>query len=1187
MFVKRLELIGFKSFAERSELEIAPGVTAVVGPNGSGKSNIADAIRWVLGEQSIRTLRGNKLEDIIFAGSDSRKPVNYAEVRLLFDNSDRTLPVDFSEVSVSRRVYRSGDSEFYINQAACRLKDISELFMDTGMGHEAYSIIGQGRIEEILSNKPEDRRGIFEEAAGIVKFKVRRREAEKKLLDADQSLVRVRDLIAELFLQLTPLEERSKVAVAYRDLLAQAEQLSAIVLTAEFDELFGKHGQWSERIASLENELAEIAVSESTAESKLIRVRANLEESEQLVSRVQADRLDATASVEKNEGDLRVHAERKANLEHQQQENLQFISRIHKEMDAIQSELELLVIRQSELDATAESLRTELKRYQEERLSKNRLQQLRKELAETRSQLIEQMRQQATDRNELHNAEQQLAQLLKRVDRANTELSLAEEEMAGLVLQQEQKEAESLSLKAELEQLDQEKQQHLLCFQEAKNEKTALQQKVERIQKSQNDLESRRRALQGMHDNRQGFANGPKSVLNAVKNGRLDGIIGAVSDLFKVKKEWETAIETALGGSVQNVVTSTEEAARKAIAFLKKNNLGRATFLPLAVLSGRQIPFKDKQEAGLSAGFVGVASELVEVEPRLTAVAEFLLGQVLVVGNLEEANAIAAKLHYRYRIVTLEGDVVHPGGSMTGGSQNNRGSGLLALHREIEEIQVHWQDVERQLQLVRGEVETAMQKEQDIQKGWGLLEERHRQMGQTIRDKENEWHLQAITYERQAEHVKALRHEVARLQEEYEAYQLQRSQFEEEVTAIETQVSVTEQTIFQLEQQITEEEAKQEEHQDEWTEWRVKLAESEEALRSIEASRQRLNQDLAQHRIQEEEGLTTLRSLEGRMELHEKEERRLLAERDKWRSQLTKVEEALKSALAVRQEHSDAFGDVDAQVQTIRNVRRQKEGQLHEWQVQLGKWSVELSTKENELREKHGIGIELARTRYPLTQPLAESKRQLASLREELKQYEGVNLGDIEEYERLRERHRFLAEEESDLQQAQTQLRELIAEMDAEMGKRFMETFMQVRTHFQEVFQTLFGGGRADLRLTGSGDPLTDGVDILAEPPGKKLQILSLLSGGERALTALALLFSILKVRPVPFCVLDEVEAALDEVNVARFAEFLKQFSQETQFVIITHRRGTMESADVLYGVTMQDTGVSKLVSVRVMEETA
>ena len=1187
MFVKRLELIGFKSFAERSELEIAPGVTAVVGPNGSGKSNIADAIRWVLGEQSIRTLRGNKLEDIIFAGSDSRKPVNYAEVRLLLDNSDHALPVDFTEVAVSRRVYRSGDSEFYINQTACRLKDISELFMDTGMGHEAYSIIGQGRIEEILSNKPEERRGIFEEAAGIVKFKVRRKEAEKKLYDADQSLVRVRDLIAELSLQLEPLEARSKVALEYRELLSQVDLWSATVLTAEFDEFFDKHEQLNVRIASLEQELAEIAGSESEADSELIRRRANLEESEQLVSRVQADRLDATASVEKNEGDLRVHAERKANLEHQHHENLQMIERIHNEMANIQIELEQLDARQMELDQTATGLRAELKRYQEERLSKNHLQQLRKELSETRSQLIERMRQQATDRNEWHNAEQQLEHLTRRWEKAKTELVAAEAELAALALLQEQRNTESLGMKAQLTRIEAEKQQWFQSWQEAKNEKLVLQQKVERLEKTRGDLQSRWRALQGMHENRQGFANGPKSVMHAVQNGRLDGVIGAVSDLFKVKKDWETAIETALGGSVQNIVTTNEDSARKAIAYLKKNNMGRATFLPLSVLAGRKIPEKDRQLAGQSTGFVGVASDLVEVESRLLAVAEFLLGQVLVVENLEMANAIASKLHYRYRIVTLDGDVVHPGGSMTGGSQSGRGSGLLAINRGIEEVQKELKDVEFQLKSVRCEMDLAVQKEQEMQKGWNLSEERHRQWEQSIREKENEWRLQAITYQRQAESEKTLRLETAQLQQEYEEQESRRQQFEGAVVAIEAKVASTEQAITILEQHITEEEAKQEEHQDEWTEWRVKLAECEEALRSVESSRQRFHQELTQHSEQEKESKAALMSLQSRLDLHAEEEKRLLLERDKWREQLANVEEALKMALALRQEHANAFASVESEVQKVRNIRRQKESQLHEWQVQLGKLSVELTTKENELREKHGLGIELARTRYPLNQPLSDAKKRLGALREDLKQYEGVNLGDIEEYERLRERHHFLVEEEADLEQAQTQLRELIAEMDAEMGKRFMETFTQVKTHFQEVFQALFGGGRADLQLTGSGDPLTDGVDILAEPPGKKLQILSLLSGGERALTALALLFSILKVRPVPFCVLDEVEAALDEVNVTRFAEYLKQFSKETQFIMITHRRGTMESADVLYGVTMQDTGVSKLVSVRVMEETA
>lgn len=1187
MFVKRLELIGFKSFADRAELGISAGVTAVVGPNGSGKSNIADAVRWVLGEQSIRLLRGMKLEDVIFAGSDARKPVNYAEVRLFFDNSDHLLPIDFTEVAVARRVYRSGESEFFINQTACRLKDISELFMDTGMGREAYSVIGQGRIEEILSNKPEDRRGIFEEAAGIVKFKVRRKEAEKKLADADQSLFRVRDLIAELYLQLEPLEQRSQVAIAYQQVLLSEEKLSAAVITAEFDRLLSNNQTLALRMTAHQRKVQEIVDKETAADSELIKLRAQLEESERAVQRVQADRLDATANVEKNEGDLRVHAERQANLTQQWEEGQQLAQKIAQEISVIEAEQVTQNQRQMELDQKANELRIEIKRHQEERLDKNHLQQLRGQLADARSQMIELMRKQAADRNELHNADLQLTQQQRRLERVKMEQGGAAEEALRLMRMHESAKGELQTLDAQIKQLENEQHQHNQAWQVVQGEQRGFQKQAAQIEKSRIELHSRLRALQGMHEARQGFANGPKAVLHAVKKSQVEGVIGAVADLFKVKQAWETAIETALGGSLQNVVTDTEVSARKAIAYLKKNNLGRATFLPLSVLTGRRFPSKDREQVGQVIGFVGIASELVEVEQALVPVAEFLLGQVLVVSNLEVANTVAAKLNHRYRIVTIEGDVVHPGGSMTGGSQSGRGSGLLAINRGIEEVTGELQVVALQLLAIEKDMLIADNKEHEMRKEWNVLEERHHQLERALRERTNEWQMNELTYRRQVESAEMMQIEAVQLENELLEALSKKNRLQQTVTQIAEQVANAETTISELDGQIAVQEAKQEENQDEWTELRVQLAECEEALRSVATSHQRLSQELAQHQDHQQRTSETLATLSARMEVLREQFVQLDAERENCRALFTKAEADLQNAQSTRQHHAEIFAKFEDQVQVLRSLRRQEEGHVHELQLTLGKMSVELEAKENELREKHGVGIELARVRFTLDQPLATAKEQLVSLRQELKKFVGVNLGDIEEYERIRERYQFLADQESDLQQAQTQLRELIAQMDAEMGKRFAETFVQVRSHFQEVFQALFGGGRADLRLAGVGDPLLDGIEILAEPPGKKMQNLSLLSGGERAFTALALLFAILKVKPVPFCVLDEVEAALDEVNVARFAEFLKQFSAETQFIVITHRRGTMEAADVLYGVTMQDTGVSKLVSVRVIDEEA
>ncbi len=1185
MFVKRLELVGFKSFADRSELVIAPGVTAVMGPNGSGKSNIADAIRWVLGEQSVRLLRGAKLEDVIFAGSDARKPVNYAEVRLLLDNADHVLPVDFAEVSVARRVYRSGESEFFINQTACRLRDIGELFMDTGMGREAYSVIGQGRIEEILSNKPEDRRGIFEEAAGIVKFRVRRKEAEKKLGEADQNLLRVRDLIAELSRQLEPLERRSQVAQAYKELLQEFERLSVSLIAAEFDAILEKKRQFGARVIDVGREVDSSSSQEKTAEEGLIDLRVALEERERVLQRVQADRLDATAKVEKNEGDLRVHEERRLHYEEQRRESERQVLSAEEDASRTQVELEAMAKRKAELARTAAELREQVRQYQEARSGKSQLQSLRGQLAEARSQMIERMRNQATKRNDLHNAEQELAQQLRRLDRVRGELAVVEEEVMRLQRARDTIAAEGRATRERLLGLAQEKKRLLDALQSAQQAQQEAGRDVRSVETTRLELRSRLRALQGMHEARQGFASGPRAILQAAEKNHLAGVVGAVADLFKVEKDWETAVETALGGSLQNVVIDTEASARACIAYLKKNNLGRATFLPLSVMIARTLPSGERKLAATHAGFVGLASELVTVELKLLRIAENLLGQVVVVVDLTSANEVAASLHQRYRVVTKDGDVVHPGGSMTGGSQSKRGTGLLALGRELEDAQGELAAAERKWREAADRFEALEKTLQAAQAQWRQHEEREQGLERSLREYELEWRSLEAAYGKQVDAAAGLRGQLEQTESERAATLTSKDALLQVVADIEAQAACAEAEMLALERQIAEEEARQEEGKDEWTEWRVRLAETEEALRSAGTDQTRLGNERAAILARRDEYRNAIVAWQERLEAHHAQGMKLAAERVELRLALEQVEAEQAGALAERQARADAYADAEKRVHAVREQRRKKEAEMHELQLALGKYAVELDAKENELREKHGLGIELARARFPLDQSLAEAKRRLADLRDEMRRYEGVNLGDIEEYERLRERHQFLFEQEEDLQQAQAQLRKLIADMDVEMGKRFSETFANIRASFQEVFAELFGGGRADLRMEGEGDPLRDGIDILAEPPGKRLQMLSLLSGGERALTALALLFAILKVKPVPFCVLDEVEAALDEVNVVRFAEFLKQFAANTQFIVITHRRGTMEKADVLYGVTMQVTGVSKLVSVRVIEE--
>ncbi|KXG10519.1 Chromosome partition protein Smc [Anoxybacillus sp. P3H1B] len=1177
MFLKRLDIVGFKSFADRVSIEFVPGVTAVVGPNGSGKSNITDAIRWVLGEQSAKSLRGAKMEDIIFAGSDSRRPLNIAEVTLTLDNEDGFLALDYQEVSVTRRVYRSGESEFLINQQPCRLKDIIDLFMDSGLGKEAFSIIGQGRIEEILSSKPEERRTIFEEAAGVLKYKIRKKKAEHKLNETQENLHRVNDILHELESQLEPLKIQASIAQDYLEKRNELETFEVALIAHEIEEL---HRQWNHlRDQLTDHQQKEMALSAALQkeEATVEQLRDQMTALDESIDGLQQVLLVVSEELEKLEGRKEVLKERKKNAAQYQKQLEETISSLSEKSGKLCSTLEKEREQLTRIREELHALQTELKEKQRAFASYDI--SVEEQMERLKSDYIELVHEQASLKNErthlqalLEKLEKKQSVLTKENEKHLTERNRIKEQYIALESKYQQTERK---LKEQETQLQQKSAQLAELKQEIEQKESMLYQAYQYLQQTK----SRKEMLEEMQHDYAGFFQGVKEILKARE--QLSGIHGAVVELIHVSSKYETAIEIALGGAMQHIVVADEEAARAAIHYLKKHSYGRATFLPMNVLQPKQLPSEQLAIVKNHPAFVGVANELVSYDSIYQTVLAHLLGNVIVTTNLKGANELARLLHYRYRLVTLEGDVVSPGGAMTGGGVAKKTNSLLSRNRELETITDKFRDMEaktEQLELfVQSKKKEAAQREAEMAELRKQIEERRFAL-QEIKSawREVEWQ-EKNTSERLA------------------LYDEEKAHDEQEMRQLREKITTVEQKLYQMEAKLAEideqmqhltlqkqdEQSSKEALQAAITEQKVAVAEKQQLLKHIQEKIAQLTLEQEETEKQLQAAKKDLLTLTDEMNSNVSGEEQL----DQLRQQKVQDKQETLELIASRREqrlqYQEMLENSERELKEKKRQYKQLTEIIKDEEVKLNRLDVELENLLSRLREEYMLTFEAAKEKYPLQMEAEAARKKVKLIKRAIDELGTVNLGAIDEYDRVSERYQFLTEQKSDLQHAKETLHQVIDEMDQEMKKRFLTTFQQIRSHFGDVFQQLFGGGRADLQLTDSNDLLNTGVEIVAQPPGKKLQNLSLLSGGERALTAIALLFSILKVRPVPFCVLDEVEAALDEANVHRYALYLKRFSSQTQFIVITHRKGTMEEADVLYGVTMQESGVSRLVSVR------
>lgn len=1185
MYLKQLELKGFKSFAEQTEFEFVPGITAVVGPNGSGKSNVSDAVRWVLGEQSARTLRGGKMEDIIFSGSESRHAVNYCDVTLTLDNSEGKLPLSYHEVTVTRRLYRSGDSEYYINRQLCRLKDITELFMDTGLGKESYSIIGQGRIDEILSTKAEERRGVFEDAAGIVKFKVRKREAERKLEETEQNLARLHDIIYELQEQAGPLAEQAETAKMFRRLRDQLKQWEIGLYVHKITTVHRRWEKSSEErnISEREKTAAETALKQH--EATMEKQKWQLRKLDERLENAQQKLLTTSEALEKAEGQRDVLIERASNRQREkerfqkQAENLQ-IRLAHTERDLTQVK-EALEDKQSEVAHTREEL--------EKR--ENHLRQLAadadEQLEDVKAELIELLGEQASLKNDLRHLDDEENKHHERRRKMQKEREQAKADQAHIERELRQMAQAKAALAKQLQncrrnyESTKRKRERILALEQKQAEAMReIEQKLHR-------LTSRCDVLTELEADYSGFFHGVKEVLKAREQGVLRGIEGAVAELISVPRDLETALETALGGALQHVIVHNESHGRQAIHYLKHHRLGRATFLPMDTIQPRTFPSRDREQLSKDEGFVGIGVDLVNFDRSYNNVFASLLGHIVVAKKLVDANRIARLLRYRYRVVTMDGDIVHPGGSMSGGSAQKQKANLLGRKRELDELRRHIETVQMDKKKLAKAMRAQWQEKEMLENELESMRLQGEELRLQVQKLSSQLDYKRSEQQQINERQQNLQRDWERLLEETEDRCHRRKEIKAAIAEKEQAEQQLNDELTRLEQKIKVQKQQEEKENSTITELKVNLAKYRQDLEHLLENRNRLEKE--RESLQSEQQLLAQQMIELGKRLEDNEQEKedcahiihgLRAERDAVRARLEDIRKH-------RSEQQEALNEIDAVHRQRRQALQAIEKTLHHQEVQVNRLDVELNSLLTSLSEQYEISFELAKERYETPQDPEEAETKVKELQQQITALGEVNLGAIEESERIEERLKFLEKQQQDLLEAKATLYKVIQEMDMEMSQRFETTFRAIRKQFQNVFVELFDGGRADLQLTDPDSLLDTGIEIVAQPPGKKLQHLSLLSGGEKTLTAIVLLFAILRVRPVPFCILDEVDAALDETNVVRFARYLRTFSEDTQFIVITHRKGTMEEADVLYGVTMQESGVSHLVSVKLEEGAA
>ena len=1181
MYLKSIEVQGFKSFANKITFEFHDGITGIVGPNGSGKSNVADAVRWVLGEQSAKQLRGSKMEDVIFAGTQLRKPQGFAYVAITLDNADHKLPIEYDEVTVSRRVYRSGESEYMLNGNSCRLKDVQELLMDTGIGKEGYSIIGQGQIDKILSGKPEERRELFDEAAGIVKYKKRKSTAERQLEEEKLNLSRITDILSEIEKQLGPLEKQQAVAKEYLKFKDELKRYEVNTFLIEQEAKQQSEQSLSEKISIVRDDLAETEQKYNESKTEYERLEAEIDEISDRLSTNNERKNEIILEQKQYENDIRLLNEQISSIHASESHYLERKGIVAKECEEKREELRLLQKEKKELDSKRLQTEDSISENEEAiEAAEGEICGCENEIENRKADIIRLLEQNGTiktnaGRYKTIREQNQIkkATLTQKVLKNENEKSVAEKAAQQATAQFDEINTR-ISEKLAALRADEAK---LVSVREEQNR---IRDEYEELQRECIRQQSRAESLRNISERYDGYGNGIRRVME--QRDHEKGILGVVADIFTVERRYETAIETALGGNIQNIVTDTEQTAKKMIAFLKQNKAGRVTFLPLDAISAKKTDLKDVTS---QKGVIGIAADLVSSEAKYSTVITFLLGRIVVADTIENALALAKKYNYSLRIVTLEGEQLNPGGSISGGAYKNA-SNLLGRRREVEEAEEQVEHLKEKLSAMEERRETLRNSREQLNAS--IVEKKEEISAEQIElntarlkkeQLQNEAKSQESSYDEIHRELLEIENQDRELTEMSEKLEQEQRDNEEESRHNESCIEDCTKTLSEFRASLTELQKKNEELKLEYSELKQKISFLSENIGRIDSEISKLLGE--QDELQGENSNARNAIGEKEDEIENKKNAlesiaQMLVVIEKEAGELgTRRESAVgrhKACLAERENFAECKNELDKDLYRLNDKIEKVREQIEEQCAYMFE-EYAMTISDAEALKEDGFDN------------LNQNKRRIGEIKNRIKGLGSVNVNAIEEYKECLERFTFLDTQRNDLVKAGETLTAMISELDEKMRTQFTEKFAEIRDEFAVVFAELFGGGKGTIELQEDEDILTAGIRINAQPPGKKLQNMMQLSGGEKALTAISLLFAIQNLKPSPFCLLDEIEAALDDSNVKRYAGYLHKLTDNTQFIVITHRRGTMAAADTLYGITMQEKGVSTLVSVNLIED--
>ena len=1181
MYLKSIEVQGFKSFANKINFEFHNGITGIVGPNGSGKSNVADAVRWVLGEQRIKQLRGAKMEDVIFAGTENRKPLGFAFVAITLDNSDHSLAIEFDEVTVSRRLFRSGESEYMINGSVCRLKDINELFYDTGIGKEGYSIIGQGQIDKILSGKPEERRELFDEAAGIVKYKRRKAMTQKKLEDEQANLVRVNDILSELEKQVKPLEIQSEKAREYLKLKEELKtnDINMFLLQVEdikgkLSDLEGKKKIADDDLQHTNHELDKTKSEYEQLELEIESITSSIDEKKNELNKIDLVK-------EKYTGEINLLNEQIHSVRQNQSHIANRIETINAKIKELEADREKFL---NDKDSLQKSLKEadEQRKGEYEKLSKisDSIAAILEEIEDTKREIIELLNERSAVRSKIQRYDTMLEQIGIRRAEINQKLIkyTTDKDSQDQTIKDLTEEFDKINI--QIEELNQKNDALSTELEELENSASTLENQSRELLIEYQRNKSRLESLKNITERYEGYGNSIRKLMEL--KDKKSGIVGVVADIIKVEKKYEVAIETALGGNIQNIVTDTENTAKELIEYLKKNKFGRATFLPLSSIANRT---GFHNEAVLQEkGVLGLACDLVDIKKEYEAIAKYLLGRIVVVDTIDQALVIARKYKYTLRMVTLEGELLNAGGSMSGGAFRNQ-SNLLGRRREIEELEnsiavnkKKSAECEEKLKLSKTKIlhmSDELNKINEVLHQQYILQNTIQMNLSQAADKQREIELNYEDFKREnteiGNQINDIKESNDELKHELETYDSLNQSLEDKVT--------------ELNQKLDLERNHENSQSEKVDSMKLDFVESNQKLTYLVENIRRIEGEIREQKFE-------LQTIDSGDDGAAKEIEQKLQEIDK-------INQAIQTALASQKDISEEIQKLNQDKEKMSRNHKDffaKREELSNRTNELDKEIYRLTSQIDKLNEQMDSQIDYMWAEYELTINMAsglknpeltnmgELKKNIAKLRAGIRALGDVNVNAIEEFKEVNERYTFLKTQHDDLTEAEKSLKQIISELDIGMRKQFEEKFIQIKTEFDKVFKELFGGGKGTIELNEEEDILEASISIISQPPGKKLQNMMQLSGGEKALTAISLLFAIQNLKPSPFCLLDEIEAALDDSNVSRYANYLHKLTENTQFIVITHRKGTMEAADRLYGITMQEKGISTLVSVDLLD---